>query len=181
MCSSDLTEAVVAATEVAVEAAATGEGAAEATGTGPIGMSLGAAAIGAAAVATGGGGTTGRTPPPTAGRGTNHPNIAMFTQKTAEFYRSFLDRLYRVADLLTDRPSPKPPDMTTEEEVEPQPLLSQLLAPALWAVVGSLTWTKKWTFEHFVKKKWRKVAFTTFLLPQVHKLVHINETEQREK
>ena len=75
-----------------------------------------------------------------------------------------MDRLYRVADLLTDRPSPKPPDLCPEEELESRPLLpSPLPAPALWAVVGSLTWTKKWTFEHFVKKKRRKVVSATFL------------------
>merc|ERR1712115_124506 len=49
--------------------------------------------------------------PPMARLGTSfHSAIHMFTQKTADFYRLFLDRLYEVADLLTERPTPEPPD-----------------------------------------------------------------------
>merc|ERR1712013_887085 len=46
--------------------------------------------------------------PPMARLGTSfHSAIHMFTQKTADFYRLFLDRLYEVADLLTERPTPE--------------------------------------------------------------------------
>merc|ERR1711970_1425886 len=67
---------------------------------------------------------TGTSQPPMARPGTNfHSAIHMFTQKTADFYRLFLDRLYEVADLLTERPSPEPPDPTQALlRVRPAPL-----------------------------------------------------------
>merc|ERR550539_1219868 len=67
---------------------------------------------------------TGTSQPPMAGPGTNfHSAIHMFTQKTADFYRLFLDRLYEVADLLIERPSPEPPDPTQAlSRVRPAPL-----------------------------------------------------------
>merc|ERR1719348_1524762 len=88
--------------------------------------------------------------PPTARPGTNfHPAIHMFTQKTADFYRLFLDRLYEVADLLTERPSPEPPDST-------QALLRVRPAPLEGLLGQKLAWTRKWTFQLFVKKRRRK-------------------------
>lgn len=93
---------------------------------------------------------TGTSQPPMAGRGTNfHSAIHMFTQKTADFYRFFLDRLYEVADLLTERPSPEPPDPTpAQSRVQPAPLEGLL--------GRKLAWTRKWTFQLFVKKRRRK-------------------------
>merc|ERR1712080_426919 len=96
--------------------------------------------------------------------GTRHPGIDMFTQKTADFYRSFLDRLYCVADLLTERPELKPPDC--EPDPKPPwigPAVVPPTVPNLGRVVDKPTWTKKWTFEHFVKKRRRKLTRTLIL------------------
>merc|ERR1712211_132390 len=81
--------------------------------------------------------------PPMARLGTSfHSAIHMFTQKTADFYRLFLDRLYEVADLLTERPTPEPPD--------PQ-VPSKALNEPLRGLVGlKLPWTMKWIFQLFV-------------------------------
>merc|ERR1712107_546159 len=85
--------------------------------------------------------------PPMARLGTSfHSAIHMFTQKTADFYRLFLDRLYEVADLLTERPLPEPPD--------PTPAPSRVLPAPLVGLLGwKLAWTRKWTFQLFVKKR----------------------------
>merc|ERR1711936_1329913 len=93
---------------------------------------------------------TGTSQPPMARHGTNfHSAIHMFTQKTADFYRLFLDRLYEVADLLTERPSPEPPD--------PTQALSRVRPVPLEGLLGrKLAWTRKWTFQLFVKKRRRK-------------------------
>merc|ERR1711936_98146 len=93
---------------------------------------------------------TGTSQPPMARHGTNfHSAIHMFTQKTADFYRLFLDRLYEVADLLTERPSPEPPDpIKSSSRVRPAPLEGLL--------GRKLAWTRKWTFQLFVKKRRRK-------------------------
>merc|ERR1711970_1515906 len=93
---------------------------------------------------------TGTSQPPMAGPGTNfHSAIHMFTQKTADFYRLFLDRLYEVADLLIERPSPEPPD--------PTQALSRVRPTPLEGLLGrKLAWTRKWTFQLFVKKRRRK-------------------------
>merc|ERR1712046_544376 len=79
--------------------------------------------------------------PPMARLGTSfHSAIHMFTQKTADFYRMFLDRLYEVADLLTERPTPEPPD--------PQEITSRALNEPLRGLVGlKLPWTRKWIFQ----------------------------------
>merc|ERR1711934_972238 len=93
---------------------------------------------------------TGTSQPPMAGPGTNfHSAIHMFTQKTADFYRLFLDRLYEVADLLIERPSPEPPDPI-------QALLRVRPAPLEGLLGRKLAWTRKWTFQLFVKKRRRK-------------------------
>merc|ERR1712099_46194 len=94
--------------------------------------------------------------PPMARRGTSfHSAIHMFTQKTADFYRLFLDRLYEVADLLTERPTPEPPD--------PQEIPSRALNEPLRGLVGlKLPWTRKWIFQLFVKKRRRKFSSLTF-------------------
>merc|ERR1712037_512494 len=93
---------------------------------------------------------TGTSQPPMAGPGTNfHSAIHMFTQKTADFYRLFLDRLYEVADLLIERPSPEPPD--------PTQALSRVRPAPLEGLLGrKLACTRKWTFQLFVKKRRRK-------------------------
>jgi len=90
--------------------------------------------------------------PPMARLGTSfHSAIHMFTQKTADFYRLFLDRLYEVADLLTERPTPEPPD--------PQEIPSRALNEPLRGLVGlKLPWTRKWIFQLFVKKRRRKIS-----------------------
>merc|ERR1712004_952568 len=81
--------------------------------------------------------------PPMARLGTSfHSAIHMFTQKTADYYRLFLDRLYEVADLLTERPTPEPPD--------PQEIPSRALNEPLRGLVGlKLPWTRKWIFQIF--------------------------------
>merc|ERR1711944_362167 len=95
--------------------------------------------------------------PPMARLGTSfHSAIHMFTQKTADFYRFFLDRLYEVADLLTERPSPEPPD-PAPSRVQPAPLEGLL--------GRKLAWTRKWTFQLFVKKRRRK--WTAFKIGQL--------------
>ena len=109
--------------------------------------------------------------PPMARLGTSfHSAIHMFTQKTADFYRCsnqhlvfymictirlFLDRLYEVADLLTERPTPEPPD--------PQEIPSRALNEPLRGLVGlKLPWTRKWIFQLFVKKRRRKMSTLIF-------------------
>merc|ERR1712156_1371172 len=87
--------------------------------------------------------------PPMARLGTSfHSAIHMFTQKTADYYRLFLDRLYEVADLLTERPTP-----------DPQEIPSGALNEPLRGLVGlKLPWTRKWIFQLFVKKRRRKIS-----------------------
>merc|ERR1711972_359960 len=94
--------------------------------------------------------------PPMARLGTRfHSAIHMFTQKTADFYRLFLDRLYEVADLLTERPTPEPPD--------PQEIPLRALNEPLRGLVGlKLPWTRKWIFQLFVKKRRRKISTQIF-------------------
>merc|ERR1712179_198826 len=95
---------------------------------------------------------------PLTGRpGTRRMEIEIFTQKTAEFYRNFLDRLYCVADLLIDRPESKPPDLDPAPDPKPPQVGSVSTRTTAWEVlVGKPTWTKKWSFEHFVKRRRRK-------------------------
>merc|ERR1712025_817259 len=85
--------------------------------------------------------------------GTSSSILQMFLEKTNSFYRSFLDKLYAVADLLTDRPEPKPPD----SEKLTRPSVIVVLVSLGTSMPGNLTWTKKWQFEHFVKRRRRKV------------------------
>merc|ERR1719436_1020357 len=93
--------------------------------------------------------------PPMARLGTRfHSAIHMFTQKTADFYRLFLDRLYEVADLLTERPTPEPPD--------PQEIPRALNEPLRRLVGLKLPWTRKWIFQLFVKKRRRKISTLIF-------------------
>ena len=69
--------------------------------------------------------------------------------------RLFLDRLYEVADLLTERPTPEPPD--------PQEIPSRALNEPLRGLVGlKLPWTRKWIFQLFVKKRRRKISTQIF-------------------
>merc|ERR1719167_376905 len=69
--------------------------------------------------------------------------------------RNFLDRLYCVADLLTDRPESKPPDTDSAPDPKP-PQVGSVFSPEV--LMRKPTWTKKWTFEHFVKRKRRKIT-----------------------
>jgi len=80
--------------------------------------------------------------------------LAKFQQKTYSFYRCFLDRLYAVADLLTDRPEPKPPD---SDNTTYRPIVVVLVSLGLITSPGKPTWTKKWTFDHFIKRRRRKM------------------------
>merc|ERR1712034_123401 len=75
-------------------------------------------------------------PKPTGKLGTSHNNgiLNMFLEKTNSFYRSFLDRLYAVADLLTDRPEPKPPD---SENPTNQPRMVGLVSPGRICMPGA--------------------------------------------
>jgi len=99
-------------------------------------------------------------PKPMAGLGTSSGILKMFLEKTNSFYRSFLDRLYAVADLLTDRPDPKPPDF---EKTTSPPVTVGLVCLGS-SLPGKLTWTKKWQFEHFVKRRRRKSWLIIFSL-----------------
>merc|ERR1719500_2277898 len=70
-------------------------------------------------------------------------------RKLLIFIGCFLDRLYEVADLLIERPSPEPPD--------PTQALSRVRPAPLEGLLGrKLAWTRKWTFQLFVKKRRRK-------------------------
>merc|ERR1712098_657458 len=84
--------------------------------------------------------------------GTSSSILQMFMEKTNTFFMSFLDKLYAVADLLTDRPEPKPPD----SEKLTRPSIIVVLVSLGTSMPGNLTWTKKWQFEHFVKRRRRK-------------------------
>ena len=69
--------------------------------------------------------------------------------------RLFLDRLYEVADLLTERPTPEPPD--------PQEIPPRAPDEPLRGLVGlKLPWTRKWIFQLFVKKRRRKMSTLIF-------------------
>merc|ERR1712127_219642 len=90
------------------------------------------------------------------------PSLTMFALKCQHFYRVFLDRLYHVADLLTDRPETKPPDPPSPQA---DPVVSEIseISDKSWGfswALGDPTWTKKWLFQFFVKKKRRKVTMT---------------------
>jgi len=88
--------------------------------------------------------------------------LQMFLEKTNTFYRNFLDKLYAVADLLSDRPEPKPPD---SEKVPSPPVPDMVGLVSLgFSTPGKPSWTKKWQFEHFVKRRRRKVGFHIFFL-----------------
>jgi len=63
----------------------------------------------------------------------------MFLDKTNTFYRNFLDKLYAVADLLTDRPEPKPPD----PENIPSPTVMVGLVSLGFSMSGKPTWTTR--------------------------------------
>jgi len=97
-------------------------------------------------------------PRPMAEPGTSSSILQMFLDKTNTFYRNFLDKLYAVADLLTDRPEPKPPD----PENIPSPTVMVGLVSLGFSMSGKPTWTKKWQFEHFVKRRRRKVWVLPF-------------------
>jgi len=84
-----------------------------------------------------------------------------FVSRTKQFYKSFLDGLYNIADLLLEnRPQPKPPDI--DKIIECKPFVSlaissgQFLAKNLFFGVG-ITWTKKRSFDLFVKRRRKKL------------------------
>merc|ERR1719493_20573 len=90
----------------------------------------------------------------TAEPGISSSILQMFHEKTNTFYRNFLDKLYAVADLLSDRPEPKPPD---SEKVPSPPVPDMVGLVSLgFSTPGKPSWTKKWQFEHFVKRRRRK-------------------------
>ena len=75
-------------------------------------------------------------------------------------FRSFLDGLYAVSDLLLEnRPDPKPPD-TERRDVKAEPPPSdgiRLHLTGVTLVVSSkLTWTRKRSFDLFVKRRRKK-------------------------
>lgn len=98
----------------------------------------------------------------TAEPGISSSILQMFLEKTNTFYRNFLDKLYAVADLLSDRPEPKPPD-SEKVPSPPVPVMVGLVSLG-FSMPGKPTWTKKWQFEHFVKRRRRKVGFHIFFL-----------------
>jgi len=84
--------------------------------------------------------------------------MSTLLEKTTAFYRNFLDGLYAVADLINDRPEFKPNDKTYRNTVEDSLILMCYICIEL---VSYFLWTKKWAFEHFVKRK-RKKDFLFF-------------------
>merc|ERR1712012_69480 len=57
---------------------------------------------------------------PTARLGTRVSVMENFVSKTKQFYKSFLDGLYAVADLMLEpRPDPKPPDIDIPDDETP--------------------------------------------------------------
>ena len=88
-----------------------------------------------------------------------------------KFFRSFLDGLYAVADLMLEpRPDPKPPDIDipddeTTSSVQPSTVGGELQFLIRFESIISIrnTWTKKRSFDFFVKRR-RKKYFFSFLV-----------------
>jgi len=85
-----------------------------------------------------------------------------FAVKTRNFYKSFLDGLYAVADLLLEnRPDPKPPDLHLLNDDPgpcPQPVkwCGLILTQCVQALTKPGTSTKKMSFDFFVKRRRKK-------------------------
>jgi len=97
----------------------------------------------------------------TARPGTSQSLMKDFAVKTKNFYKSFLDGLYAVADLLLDnRPEPKPPDLDllaiTDPGPQPLPWCGLILTECVTALMSSGTSTKKLSFDFFVKRRRKK-------------------------
>jgi len=76
--------------------------------------------------------------------------------------RNFLDRLYAVADLLTEpEPEPKPPDIDVNHQDDLKSALLEIIITV--KVSCSPTPTKKRTFDLFVKKRRKKTEILTLL------------------
>jgi len=90
-----------------------------------------------------------------------------FVLKTKSFYKSFLDGLYAVADLLLDyRPEPKPPDIdidTVTNLLPPRRLRGgHVIGARVFLTISSpATFTKKWSFDHFIKRRRKKLGNIT--------------------
>merc|ERR1719323_2840863 len=88
--------------------------------------------------------------------------MEQFVLKTKSFYKSFLDGLYAVADLLLDyRPEPKPPDIDIDTVTNPLPPRlvrgSHVIGARVFLTISSpATFTKKWSFDQFVKRRRKK-------------------------
>ena len=82
------------------------------------------------------------------------------------YFRNFLDRLYAVADLLTEpEPEPKPPDIDSSDYRDDlQSLRLEIITGAVTTLmVSTPTPVKKRTFDLFVKKRrkkfWRIICY----------------------
>jgi len=81
-----------------------------------------------------------------------------FLDKTKYFYKSLLDGLYAVADLLLDpRPEPKPPDIFVGTTSEPNISLLFYGIFVIEIIFSDFrTSTKKLLFDNFVKRRRKK-------------------------
>jgi len=99
-----------------------------------------------------------------------------FLMKATEYFRSFLEGLNKVADLVSTSDNPQEQNVDLPPPVEPrveagktedaahsirvQPTLPAQVVPFfIGPILGSIRLRihiKKWTFEHFVKRKRKK-------------------------
>merc|ERR1739845_100693 len=93
----------------------------------------------------------------------------LFIDKTQLFYKNFLDRLYAVADLLTEpEPEPKPPDIDSDHRDDLQSLRLEIITGAVTLIVSTQpTPVKKRTFDLFVKKRRKKFWLIIFYFNQI--------------
>merc|ERR1712048_309502 len=86
------------------------------------------------------------------------PAMDHFITKTKLFYKNFSDRLYAVADLLTEpEPEPKPPDIDSDHRDDFESLRLEIIPGAVILIVSTKpTPVKKRTFDLFVKKRRKK-------------------------
>merc|ERR1739845_73794 len=100
-------------------------------------------------------------------------SMDLFIDKTKLFYKNFLDRLYAVADLLTEpEPEPKPPDIDSSDYRDDlQSLRLEIITGAVTTLMVSTptpTPVKKRTFDLFVKKIRKKFLLIIYYFNRVN-------------
>jgi len=101
--------------------------------------------------------------------GTSSSIMNNFFDKTKYFYKSLLDGLYAVADLLLDpRPEPKPPDIETKTKTSELNVQLEFAGTfsieIIFSDFCSTTSTKKLLFDSFVKRRRKKKNFDVVIL-----------------